>query len=344
MDLFSILFFVIGAPLTLVTAVYAHATFLYARGDLAQQKGRYDDAVRHFTKAATGRNPMGRSVAWAGLARTRLKMGEPDLALEALRNAAARNRTPAVILAVYQLFADAAQHPALKAERDAVLAEAEKLAIATGMPAPMKAVVLGQIAGAWYRIGRPEAAYALAKRALELDALNSSALFTAGWLALAYGDDAGAEARFQALANVNAKDQRPLGSYGLATTAFYRGRFAEAEELYAKAAETGGLVLEPFAEARLAVTRALLGKDGFEPVKKAERAAAALREKGMLRSDTGLRWLVEMARAFAEGNPAAAAAAADDAPAEERAEAAALAAIAASQQARLGWLPAPAAT
>lgn len=338
MDLFSILFFVVGVPLTLVTAVYAHATYIYARGDIAQQKGRYDDAIRHFTRAAKGRNPMGRGVAYAGLARTYVKKGDPDEALTALREAAQRTRTPSVVLAIYQIFADAAQHPALKADRAEVLAEAERLATVTGIAAPLKAVILGQISGAAYRVGRPADALRIAQNALALDALNTTALFTAGWLDLAYGRTAEAKERFTALANVNTKDQRPLGSYGLGVAAFYEGRLDEADELFTKAVESGGLVLEPFAGARLAMSRALVGKDAYVPLKKAETAADTLLSKGMLRSDTGLRWLLDMARAFADGNAKAAAAAAEKAPGEERAEALALARIAETQRPVTGWL------
>lgn len=338
MDLFSILFFVVGVPLTLVTAVYAHATFVYARGDIAQQKERYDDAIRHFTRAATGRNPMGRGVAYAGLARTYVKKGDPDTALTALREAAQRTRTPSVVLAIYQIFADAAQHPALTADRGEVLAEAERLATVTGIAAPMKAVILGQIAGAAYRVGRPGDALRIAQDALALDALNPTALFTAGWLALAYGRAAEAKERFTALANVNVKDQRPLGSYGLGVTAFYEGRLDEADDMFAKSVAAGGLVLEPFAGARLAMTRALLEKDAYAPLKKAEAAAETLLTKGSLRSDTGLRWLLDMARAFADGNAKAALAAADAAPGEERAEALALAKIAETRRPVVGWL------
>lgn len=332
------MFLVVGVPMTLVTAVYAYATYVYARGDIAQQKGRYDDAVRHFTRAATGRNPMGRGVAYAGLARTYVKMGDPDAALTALREAAQRTRTPSVVLAIYQIFADAAQHPALKADRAEVLAEAERLATATGIAAPMKAVILGQISGAAYRVGRPADALRIAQKALALDALNPTALFTAGWLDLAFGRAAEAQERFTALANVNTKDQRPLGTYGLGVGAFYEGRLGDAEEMFTKAAETGGLVLEPFAQARLAMTRALTGKDAYAPLKKAEAAAETLLGKGMLRSDTGLRWLLDMARAYADGNAKAAATAAEAAPGEERAEALALAKIADTQRPVPGWL------
>lgn len=332
------MFLVVGVPLTLVTLVYAHSTYLYARGDIAQQKGRYDDAIRHFTKAATGRNPLGRGVAYAGLARTYVKKGDPDAALEALRQAAQRTRTPSVVLAIYQIFADAAQHPALQADRGAVLAEAERLATVTGIAAPMKAVILGQIAGAAYRVGRHPEALRIANKALELDALNPASLFTAGWLELAYGRIAEAKERFTALANVNAKDQRPLGAYGLGCAAFYEGRYDDADDMFTKSVESGGLVLEPFAGARLAMTRALTGKDAYVPLKKAEAAAETLLTKGMLRSDTGLRWLLEMARAYADGNAKAAAAAAEAAPGEEKAEALALAKIAETQRTTVGWL------
>jgi tetratricopeptide (TPR) repeat protein len=339
MDLFSILFFVFGVPLTLVTAVYAHSTLLYARGDLAQQKGRLDQAERLFKKAATGRNPLGRAIAFTALGRVYLKMNEPARAMEALREAMRRAKTPAVVMATHQLYIEAAQHPAFAGDRGEVLREAEKLMTATGMARPLKAVVFMSIAGAWYRQQNLAEAARLTAVTLEHDALQPAGLFLAGWVDLAQGKRESAKARFTALTNVSAKDQKPLGPYGLGALAFFGGDLGDAESFFQKAVESGGRLLEPFALARLSMTRALLGKDAYDPLKRAHEVVKDLAARGALKPDSGAHWLLAMARAYADGNPQAAVLAAEAAPVEDRAEAAHLARILETGKRSAGWSP-----
>ena len=338
MDLFSILFFVLGVPITLITAVYAHSTYLYARGDLAQQKGRLDDAARLFTRAATGLNPLGRSIAYTALGRVYLKKGEPDRALPTLREALVRSKTPSVILATYQVFIEAAQHPAFTGDRAQALREVERLITATGMGHPHKAVVFMQLAGAWYRLQNLAEAARLAGITLEHDAIQPSGLFLAGWIALARGDLEAAKTHFTALTNVSAKDQRPLGPYGLGAIAFFAGDLADAEHHFGRTVELGGLLLEPFALARLSMTRALLGKDAYEPLKRAHEAVERLSDHGSLKADSGAHWLLAMARAYADGNTKAATLAAESAPPEDRREADHLVKILETGTRTAGWV------
>jgi tetratricopeptide (TPR) repeat protein len=337
-DILNLVFLVVGIPATLVTAIYAHSTIRYARGDLAQQAGRYEDAVRFFRKAAQGRNPFGRGIAFAALGRVYLKMGKPQEALAALREAALRSKVPSVILAIYQVWADAAVHPSMNADREDALREAEKLVAATGMPKTMKAVSLGQLASAWYRIGNFAEASRAADQTLAYDALNASGLFTGGWLDLAHGNLSRARERFTALANLSNKDQKNLGTYGLGAVSFAEGNLAGAEEFFGKAAATSPVMLEPFVHARLSITRTLLEKDGYEPVKKAEAALADLQKRGAIRKESGAHWLVAKARAFAEGNSAAVKNAAEQAANDDRPEADSLAATFLSKKPAQGWL------
>ncbi len=338
MDLFSILFFVVGVPLTILTGIYAHAMYLYARGDLAQQKGRYEESVRRFTKAATGINPIGRGMAWAALGRVYLKMGRPDDALEPLRQALTKTKMPAAILAAYQLFADTALHPDLKGDARTVLAEGEMLMEKTRMPGPMKAMLCSQFAHAWMRLGDAERAGSMIEAALAQDAINPSALYLQGWTRLQQGDLDGAEESFKKLLGVRQKDQRPLGLYGLGTVAFYRGDLPRADELYVKAVGEGSNLLEPFARARLALVRTHTGQGEVdENIRKAEGVLNELFTRGIVGRNSGARWVVAMARAWRDQDVDEARAAVELAPEPERAEALRLAAVVTGNGDTGGW-------
>lgn len=324
MDLLNWIVVLVGLPLTLLTAVYAHAMYLYARGDLAQQKGKLDEAAQRFRNAATSRNPIGRGVAYVALARVLLKQGKPAEALVALRQALTRTRTPSVILAAYQLFADLALTlpPPQRAE---TLAEAERLLTATRMPAPLRAILLTQFAGACMKQARFDDARRLASEALRQDPLQPTALFLAGWLALQAGEIRVAEETFRKITRVNERDQRPLGLYGLGAAAFYAGRLDEAAELFEKTRREGSRLLAPFALARKAITLTLKGEDASHTLNQAE---AALREIASLRpEEQSSRWLIRMARAYAESDAAVAEAAMQAAPPSEKIEAEVLAAL-----------------
>lgn len=323
--------------MTLLTAVYAHSTFRYARGDLAQQAGRYEDAIRLFRLAAEGRNPIGRGVAYTALARVYLKLNRSEEALQALRQAASRTKTPSIVLAIYQLFADTAALPAT-ADKEAVLHEGEKLVLATGMPKTMKAVALGQFAGVWYRLGNYTEAARVSALALANDPLNGPALFTAGWLDLGRGEFSQAKERFVALVNLSANDQKQLGAYGQGALAFAEGRWSDAEEFFRKVAKPAAAMLEPIANARLAMALALQGKDGAQALKKAESALTSLRERGLIRAESGAHWLVKMAAAYVTGNPQAARQAEEAAPAEEKPEAAWFSEVLEHGTRSKGWL------
>jgi tetratricopeptide (TPR) repeat protein len=337
-DVFGIVFLVAGIPITLVTAVYAHSMFLYARGDLAQQKGNLEKSRDYFLKAATGLNPIGRGIAYAGLARVYLRLNQPDEALAALRQTLQRARSPGVIMAAYQLFSDATLNPHLQAAPATVLEEAERLVAATGMAKSLKAIAYAQFSGAYYRLGQFAEARRVAGVALEADPLNTTALFTLGWLDMAYGDLKAARERFIVLNNVSQKDQRPLGIYGLGAIAFYEGDLTEAESVFERAAREGGKILEPFAHSRRVMSLALAGKNSAESLAAAERTTAELRARGSLTSQSSIEWLLAMAKAFSDGNPALAREAAAKAPAEERAEAEALADALPMGKCAAGWL------
>lgn len=321
LDILEISFLVLGIPATLLTAVYAHSMVLYARGDLAQQKGQFDLALQRFRQAAQGINPIGRGVAYAGMARTYLKVNQPDEAVAALRETVVRAKSPPIILAAYQLFADAALHPSLKAKPADVLLEAEKLILATGMATTIKAVALGQFAGAWYRLADAAQSSRVADLALQNDKLNTTALFSRGWMDLAEGNLVAAREHFTTLMNVNQADQKPLGRYGLAMANFVDGKWNDAVTGFSESAKAGGKLLEPFAWARQSMAQNMNGQYGADALSSAERAVTELRGRGSLSAQSNINWLLAMARAYHQQNLAAATAAAESAPAEEKAEA-----------------------
>ncbi len=337
MDLFSILFFVVGVPLTILTAVYAHATFLYARGDIAQQEGKLELAEKRFTKAARGLNPIGRGATLTALARVQLRMNRPDDAIQTLRRAAPKTKNPGIVLALYQLLIDAALHPEVSTPAADLLHDVERLLESTRMPATLRAMLLGQFAHAWARLENTDEARRLVETALAKDGLNPGALFTKGWLSLRDGDLDVARESFDKLSVVREKDQRPLGLYGLGTAAFYAGNLEEADRLYARALAEGSPLLEPFAAARAALVHQVLGKDAAGMLRRAEEAAEKLRSRKSLATHSSVDWLLAIARAWVHQDAAKAREALDAAPVTERAEAAALASALLPKVDTQGW-------
>lgn len=326
MDLFSIIFFAVGVPLTILTAIYAHSTYRYARADLAQQAGRYEEAERRFLKSAQGINPFGRGIAYAALANVYLKTGRPHDAVEALRETVQRTKTPGTVMAAYQLFIDAALHPDNRGTPNGYLAEGEQLLTATRMPGGMKAVIYGQYAHTWWKLGNLVETKRLVALAQENDGLNPTGLYLGGWLSLGEGQVEEAEEQFRTLSASRDKDQRPLGVYGLATSAFYQGDLQQADYLYGRVIAEGSKLIEPFTYARMAITRQLLGQDPKEVLVKAETSLHDLQKRNNLPQDSSAKWLIHMARAYLENHRQYAREALDMAPSHERNEAEALAA------------------
>ena len=325
MDLFSIIFFAVGVPLTILTAIYAHSTYRYARADLAQQAGRYDEAERRLKKAATGINPFGRGIAYAALANIYLKTGRPHDAVASLRETVQRTKTPGTVMAAYQLFIDAALHPDNPGTPDGYLGEGEKLLTATRMPGGMKGVLYGQYAHTWWKLGNLTETKRLIDLALDSDPLNASALYLAAWLELSEGRVEEAEDHFRNLAAVRDKEQRPLGVYGLATSAFYQDDLKQADYLYGRVIAEGSKLIEPFTYARMVICRQLMGQEARNLLVKAEKSLHDLQKRQNLPQDSSAKWLIHMARAYLEGNREYAREALRMAPPQERSEAEALA-------------------
>jgi tetratricopeptide (TPR) repeat protein len=342
LDLFSIIFLVVGVPLTILTAIYAHAMYLYARGDIAQQKGELEHSEKRFLKAVHSWNPIGRGMACAALGRVYLKMNRPDDAIAQLRSALTLTKMPSAIMAAYQLYADTALHADLAQDPKDLLREGQRLLDATRMPGTLKAMLYAQFAHAWSTLGDFEMAESLGSIALEKDRLNPSALYVKAWLSLQAGRIEEAENLFRTLTASGPKDQRPLGHYGLATAAFYSGRLAEADELYGKTIDNGSVLIEPFARARRAITRSINGQpEASENLRKSEAVLDDLFSRGVLGRNSGARWLVAMARAYVEKNSSAARIALTMAPEAEKPEASRLAAALTGETVQSSWIPMP---